>query len=81
MDSVLGQQIGWSTGSSTGIPLHVEIQYLNLGELELDIPYLDRPYVATYMGIPNVYMVCSGIMMDSSPPPTSTKRNFLGTLC
>lgn len=78
----IGQQVGieGTTGTSTGIHLHVEIQYLNPGDpWNWSIPYLDRPYVATYMGIPNVYgAVCyyDGTPVPPTPTPTTKRTKF-----
>ena len=69
-DSVaLLEQIGveGTTGTSTGIHTHLEIQYntLNTG-WNWSIPYLDRPHVADFLGIPNEYGISA--IYDGTPP-------------
>lgn len=78
-DSVpLLAQIGveGSTGDSTGIHTHLEIQYLNVGDSwDWNVPKLDRPHVADFMGIPNVYGI--SVIYNGTPPtpPTPTKKH------
>ena len=65
------EQIGieGTTGTSTGIHTHLEIQYNTLGSgWNWSIPYLDRPHVADFMGIPNQYGI-SAIYNGTPPPP------------
>lgn len=58
-----------TTGTSTGIHTHLEIQYLNVGDpWDWSIPYLDRPHVADFMGIPNTYGISA--IYYGTPPPT-----------
>lgn len=75
------QQIGieGTTGDSTGIHTHLEIQYNTLGSgWDWSIPKLDRPHVADFMGIPNQAGISA--IYDGTPvPPTPTtvkKRRF-----
>lgn len=57
-----------NTGTSTGIHTHLEIQYNTLSSgWNWNIPYLDRPHVADFMGIPNEYQI-SAIYHPSTPP-------------
>lgn len=70
------QQIGveGSTGDSTGIHTHLEIQYLTPGDAwNWNVPKLERPHVADFMGIPNTYGITA--IYDGSPPvpPTPTE--------
>lgn len=71
---IVGQQVGveGSTGTSTGIHLHVEWQQLNPGDSwNWNVPILQRPYVANFMGISNVYGTRA--IYDGTPvPPTPT---------
>lgn len=73
------EQIGieGSTGDSTGIHTHLEIQYLNPGDSwNWNLDKLTRPHVADFMGIPNVYGI-SAIYNGTPPTPTPTKKkNF-----
>lgn len=71
------EQIGFegNTGESTGIHTHLEIQYNTLGSgWNWNIPKLDRPHVADFMGIPNVYLTQA--IYNGSPPPTPTLRKI-----
>ena len=71
------QQIGieGSTGDSTGIHTHLEIQYLNVGDSwDWNVPKLDRPHVADFMGIPNQYGI-SVIFNPAPVPPVSGKKH------
>ena len=68
-----------STGDSTGIHTHLEIQYNTLGSgWDWNIPKLDRPHVADFMGIPNVYGITA--IYNGTPPtpptPTGKKKHF-----
>lgn len=70
------QQIGieGTTGHSTGIHTHLEIQYNTLGSgWNWNIPKLDRPHVADFMRIPNVYGISAIYDGSPVPPPTPTK--------
>lgn len=61
-----------NTGTSTGTHTHLEIQYNTLGTgWDWSIPYLDRPHVADFMGIPNVYLT-HAIYNGTPPPPPPT---------
>lgn len=74
----LGEFVGYegTTGQSTGIHLHVEWQTLPQGaSWNWNIPYIDRPHVADFMGISNVYGTRA--IYDGTPgpvPPTPTRR-------
>lgn len=71
------QQIGieGNTGESTGIHTHLEIQYNTLQSgWDWNIPKLDRPHVADFMGIPNQLGISA--IYDGTPvPPIPTIRN------
>ena len=72
------EQIGveGSTGDSTGIHTHLEIQYNTLTSgWNWNYPKLDRPHVADFMGIPNEYDI-TAIFNGSPPPPTTNKNKF-----
>lgn len=63
-----------STGDSTGIHTHLEIQYNTLGSgWNWNIPKLDRPHVADFMGIPNVYGITA--IYNGTPPPIPTRKH------
>ncbi len=67
------QQIGveGTTGDSTGIHMHLEIQYLTPGQAwNWSYPKLDRPHVADFMGIPNQYGITA--IYDGTPGPGPT---------
>lgn len=71
----VGQQVGieGTTGTSTGIHLHVEWQVLGSSDSwNWSIPYVDRLHVADFMGIPNEYGISA--IYDGTPPtpPTPT---------
>lgn len=71
------QQIGveGTTGESTGIHTHLEIQYNTTGfGWNWNIPKLDRPHVADFMGIPNEYGISAIYDGSPVPPPTPTKK-------
>lgn len=74
----IGQQVGieGTTGQSTGIHLHCEWQVLGSGETwNWSIPYIDRPHVADFMGIPNEYGISA--IYDGTPvPPTPTTKKI-----
>ena len=64
-----------TTGDSTGIHLHLEIQY-NISIWDWNVPKLTRPHVADFMGIPNEYgisVIFNGVV---PPPPTGKKGGF-----
>ena len=67
-----------NTGDSTGIHTHLEIQYNTLGSgWNWNIPKLDRPHVADFMGIPNVYLITAIYnYVPPVPPTTHKKRRF-----
>lgn len=72
------EQIGYegNTGDSTGIHTHLEIQYNTLGSgWNWNIPKLERPHVADFMGIPNVYLT-QAIYNGTPPTPTTSKNKF-----
>ncbi len=75
-DSVaINEQVGveGTTGTSTGIHLHVEWQRLGPGEgWNWSIPYVDRLHVADFMGIPNTYGISAIYNGIIPPPPTPT---------
>ena len=71
------QQIGveGTTGQSTGIHMHLEIQYLSPGQAwNWNYPKLDRPHVADFMGIPNEYGITAIYDGTPVPPPGPTTR-------
>ena len=62
-----------TTGQSTGIHTHLEIQYNTLGSgWNWNIPKLDRPHVADFMGIPNTYGITAIYNGTPPTPPTPT---------
>lgn len=64
-----------STGESTGIHTHLEIQYNTLGTgWDWNIPKLDRPHVADFMGIPNQAGISAIYNYVPPIPPTPTSR-------
>lgn len=72
----LGEQVGveGTTGQSTGIHLHVEWQQLNPGDSwNWNVPILDRPYVANFMGISNV--LNTRAIYNGIPIPVNSKKN------
>lgn len=63
-----------TTGDSTGIHLHLEIQYNTTGfGWNWNIPKLERPHVADFMGIPNQYGITVIFTGTPPPPPPTTK--------
>lgn len=73
------EQIGieGSTGESTGIHTHLEIQYNTLGTgWNWRIPKLERPHVADFMGIPNQYGIRVIYNGEVPPTPTIKKSKF-----
>ena len=73
------EQIGieGSTGDSTGIHTHLEIQYNTLGSgWNWNFPKLDRPHVADFMGIPNQYDITAIYNGEVPPTPTIRKSKF-----
>lgn len=76
------QQIGveGTTGHSTGIHTHLEIQYLTPGQpWNWSTNKLTRPHVADFMGIPNEYGIEAIYDGSPVPPPTPTiteKKKF-----
>ena len=68
----VGEQVGieGTTGQSTGIHLHIEWQNIGAsGSWNWNVPILDRPHVADFMGISNVYGTRA--IYDGTPvPPT-----------
>lgn len=81
-DSVtVGEFVGYegTTGSSTGNHLHVEWQNIGTsGSWNWNIPYIDRPHVADFLGISNVYGTRA--IYDGTPgpipPPTFSSSKF-----
>lgn len=77
----LGEFVGYegTTGQSTGIHLHVEWQTLPSGaSWNWNIPYIDRPHVADFMGITNVagtHAIYNGTP-GPTPTPTNKRENF-----
>lgn len=74
---VVGEQLGieGTTGTSTGIHLHVEWQQLNPGNAwDWNIPYIDRPHVADFMGITNVAGTRAIYNGEPPVPPTPGSR-------
>ena len=79
---VIGQQVGveGTTGQSTGIHLHVEMQDLNRWGGQWHSSYVQSDYLdpTVYMGIPNVEgTACyyNGTPVPPTPPtPTTTSR-------
>lgn len=72
------EQIGieGSTGESTGIHTHLEIQYNTLASgWNWDYPKLDRPHVADFMGIPNQYGITAIFNGTPPPPPVPTLKS------
>ncbi len=71
------EQIGFegSTGDSTGIHTHLEIQYLQPGQSwNWNLDKLTRPHVADFMGIPNEYDI-TAIYNGEVPPTPATKQS------
>ena len=77
-DSVtVGEFVGYegTTGTSTGIHLHVEWQTIGTsGSWNWNIPYIDRPHVADFMGITNQYGTRA---IYSGTPPTPPTPTFI----
>lgn len=72
----VGEQVGieGTTGQSTGIHLHVEWQNIgSSGSWNWNVPILDRPYVATFMGISNV--LNTRAIYDGTPIPVNSKKD------
>lgn len=64
-----------NTGDSTGIHTHLEIQYNTLGSgWNWNIPKLERPHVADFMGIPNTYGI-QAIYNGTPPQPVIVKKS------
>lgn len=75
----IGQQVGieGTTGTSTGIHLHCEWQVLGSGDSwNWTIPYLDRPHVADFMGIPNQYGITAIYNGEVPPIPIKKQTKF-----
>ena len=78
---VIGQQIGMegSTGDSTGMHLHLEMQDLTNHSWDYSYVYSLYTNPATWMGIPNVLgteCYYNGTPVPPTPPPTtSIKKN------
>lgn len=78
---VIGQQIGMegSTGDSTGMHLHLEMQDLTNHSWDYSYVYSLYTNPATWMGIPNVEgteCYYNGTPVPPTPPPTtSIKKN------
>ena len=73
---IIGEQVGLegTTGSSTGIHLHLEMQDISQHSWIFQAPkeYYTNP--ATFMGIPNVEGI-SAIYYGTPQPPTPTSKN------
>lgn len=72
----MGQLVGQEgmTGEATGIHLHLELQYHNVGESwTWNVPYEDRPNVAEYLGLTNTQGL-QAIYYGTPVPPTPTVR-------
>ena len=70
----VGEFIGWegSTGDSTGIHVHLELEYLSPGEAwRWGTNKLTRPHVADWMRIPNRYHIRA--IYNGVPGPTPPK--------
>lgn len=64
-----------NTGDSTGIHTHLEIQYNTLGSgWNWNIPKLERPHVADFIGIPNTYGI-QAIYNGTPPQPVIVKKS------
>lgn len=80
-DSVqIGQFVGneGTTGSSTGIHLHVEMQDISQHSWEFHAPKETYTNPATFMGFPNVEgisVIYNGTPLPPEPPTLSLKQN------
>lgn len=81
-DSVqIGQQVGLegTTGSSTGIHLHLEMQDISEHDWIFQAPKEVYTNPATFMGIPNqegISVIYYGTPIPPEPTPTKKRKNF-----
>lgn len=72
----VGQFVGFegTTGQSTGIHLHFEMQDLSNGSWNYNLPLSEYSNPADFMGIPNVQGIDAIYYGHTPPPPTPEKK-------